>query len=309
MLRDRWIAIPFAAAFLLVAVLVLLQFRTRQQQVPAQAKVAATPSPANGQVLVAPLFDLDRMIQQYERRGADVLNADLAQKDFEAELLEFKKSGKTMWHSEKWMKPPEYYASLTTAALAEESFSDNVFYLEMSIYENPKYGVSRLRILHNGFAELFRRKDMWEGIVHAWDICSARLKSDSDLDTIVRSAQYLNGLSDFCLMDEFKGQTRDHQAAYFTAAFGAVRHFHDYAHQFKEEGLLKSTGVKIPFYGEPMRVVEFCLVLGMDMDAEASERATARLGAMRLSSKQNFDELLNYLDQSIAELQQIKVKQ
>ncbi len=100
--------------------------------------------------------------------------------------LEKKEGGMTKWGSDKWMKSPEYYQRLETPKLAEECFSDPLFGFEMTIYNDPMDGYLSLETFHNGFAELFRREDMWKGILHACDFLSSKINTDSDLRTIVR---------------------------------------------------------------------------------------------------------------------------
>src|SRR4030066_66647 len=114
---------------------------------------------------VSPTLELDDLITSFEE---EIIEESEEQFHLAIEIMklkDYKKSGGTMWGSEKWMKDLDYYKSLKTTELAEECFSRPTYSIEVTIFDDPRIGLERLRIFHNGFQVLFQRNDMWEGIL------------------------------------------------------------------------------------------------------------------------------------------------
>jgi hypothetical protein len=129
--------------------------------------------------------------RQYER-----------EKPAEIEVLEesverwraWRRAGKTMWGSDKWMKEPKYYQGLKTPELAKECFGDTIFGNTVRAYLQPRFGIVCLKEMHNGFAELFQREEMGAGVLAAYEDLGAQLQPDADLNTIVRVSMTLDAM-------------------------------------------------------------------------------------------------------------------
>lgn len=91
------------------------------------------------------------------------------------------RDGKTLWSSEKWMKPASYYQGLDTETLAKECFSEPIFAFEMIAFAgHEKAAFARLKVMHNEFAELFKRPDMWKGILVVYGMLTSQIYPGAD---------------------------------------------------------------------------------------------------------------------------------
>ena len=154
----------FTGIVLLISTTILVCNPANSEE-PAGKEIAVVLDPAFGGTET-------RAVGQYKLIEKEVTLAVV----FESEnrLQGVKSRGETLWGSEKWVKDSAYYQSLDTCRLAEECFK-GLFYNEMNIYDHPEAGFARLKIMHNGFAELFKREDMWKGILHAYEYLGAGL--------------------------------------------------------------------------------------------------------------------------------------
>ncbi len=132
---------------------------------------------------VRPTFELAEIIREYERSEAPPIEGLTESAE---RWRAFRNEGKTMWGSEKWMKAPEDYQKMPTSELAADCFSRSVFATTILKYKEPQFGIQTLTIMHDGFAELFERDDLWTGIHSAYGDLGSQLTPDADLATVVR---------------------------------------------------------------------------------------------------------------------------
>lgn len=269
-------------------------------QVLDDIEVEEDSSPSDSIVQVAPLLALDRLVEIYEHGIPPALQAEIALREFRETFRNAKASGETLWGSENWMKSRQYYESLETTALAEECFDRPTFYFTMRIYDNPRFAFARLEIMHEGFAELFRRDDMWKGLVHAFDVSASRLVPESDLMTIIQASGHLDALSrNLYLIPEFQDQVRGHEQEFYEASFSALKSFRDYILAFDPQ----RQGASIPFFGEADRTAEGTLLLLSQIDPERYDEIAPKLKEFRMSPEQSMDELREFLDMTIEALE------
>jgi hypothetical protein len=220
--------------------------------------------------------------------------ADAALVKYERALLEMKKNGETMWNAEKWMKPPEYYASLSTSTLAQQCFEKPIFGFEMGIFDDNRFGFQRLRILHNGFAELFHREDMWKGILAAYDHMSSRIVPGSDLTTIVSISVNFDEMGALYQLPAFKKQVEGREAIFLAANLRAVKQYRRCLDNYVPE--------KIGFYCEPCSVAEVALMLAEKIDPKRFAEVAPAIQNVRWTKAQDIEDLKKYLDLVIKSL-------
>jgi hypothetical protein len=121
---------------------------------------------------------------------------------------EYRRVGKTMWGSEKWMKEPKYYQGLKTPELARECFRDSVFATEILKYREPQFGLVCHKVMHDGFAELLGRDDLWRGIIGVYEHLGGELTADADLKTVVRVSLTFEALTALYRDPAFKKQVK-----------------------------------------------------------------------------------------------------
>jgi hypothetical protein len=209
--------------------------------------------------------------------------------------IAWKKAGKTLWGSERWMKPPEYYQSLTTEQLAKECFERTIFGHEMTIFNDPAFGFIRLEIHHNGFAELFKRDDMWKGVLDIYYQCSSNIDAQSDLQTIVINVIHLDGMTAIYNYPPFKAQLKGHELEFLTANVLVLKQCLNFLNTYDP----KAYGIKTdtpPFYGEVNSIARVALMLTKDIDPALHSKIETEIKNYRWSNEQKNEYLKQYLE-------------
>jgi hypothetical protein len=232
--RKTTLTISITVVFLITTVSLIILKHTfhKSQQLKSIPKATSKPIMANKEegikiiskqtlvstpdpnFTVSPTFEMAKLMELFEKGIAEEAEKE---SDWAAEILkmqEAKKSGKTMWGSEKWMKEPNYYKKLETPALAEECFSKPIFALETAIFDNPRFGYERVKVFHNGFAELFSREDMWNGILHVYDYLLSKIDPNSNLSTIVEVSSNLESIATLYTISPFKEQVKGRETIF-----------------------------------------------------------------------------------------------
>ena len=132
------------------------------------------------------------------------------------------------------MKEPSYYRSLPTTELAIECFS-GVFAMEVHLFDNPRWAFQRLRIRHDGFAELLQREDMWKGVLAAYDHFSSTLTPESSLVEIMKAAMTLDALGTLYALEFFREQVRGREEVFLGACLLTLRRFRSYLESNERE--------------------------------------------------------------------------
>jgi len=209
--------------------------------------------------------------------------------------IAWKNAGKTLWKSETWMKPPEYYQSLTTEQLAKECFERTIFGHEMTIFNDPAFGFIRLEIHHNGFAELFKRDDMWKGILDTYYQCSSNIDPESDLRTVVASFIHLEGMTAIYTYPPFQAQLKLHEADFLAANIYVLKQCLNFLNTYDS----KTYGIKTdlpPFYGEVHSIARVALMLTKDIDPVLHSKIETEIKNYNWPYEQKSEYLRQYLE-------------
>ena len=224
----------------------------------------------------------------------DNADIDLELKKSELKWKKYRNSGGTLWNSEKWMKPPEYYKKLTTSDLLDECFSQPIFYLEMQIYDNPQLGIQRLNIMHNGFNEAFQRNDLWSGLLNYYQ--TFNISTSDSTQSIVSKTQTISQLSKlFVYLPILKKQIKGHENAIANAQFRSITPFVNYLDNTRRYDW-NAVGL---FYGEPVLIIDSALLLAQFDSKQALISKIAQLKAKYLAGKQDRDSLNDFLKEAI----------
>jgi hypothetical protein len=248
---------------------------------------------SDSHLTVSPTFELDDLITSFEE---EIIEESEEQFNFALEIKkmkDYKKKGGTMWGSEKWMKDLDYYKSLKTRELSEECFSRSIYSFEVSIFDDPRIGLERLRIFHNGFQVLFQRDDMWEGILHTYEYLSSKLNLESDLRTIVRASGNLDDLRVLYSFPEFKEQVKGREEMFLSANLQVLKKFAWYLENYDPKKL--GTGGSPGFFGEPCSVAQVALMLTKQVDPQRYNSTESEIKSVRWPEEQNIQDLKEFI--------------
>ncbi len=258
-------------------------------------------APTNGAADVAydaarpvnPTYGLEKLVEGYEKE----LILDAESKSAKSLMItgwtKRKKSGYTRWGSNAWMKSPEYYRKLHTKALVEECFSRGIFQNEMGIYNKPMVGIESLRLFHNGFAELFGREDMWEGILHLYDHLSAHLHPEAELVQIASASGHLDALRYLYLFPPLKDQVKGREKVFLQAHLRVLRKFQNYLNNYDPMrlGTERSRG----FFREPCGIASVALLLAKQVDPQEYAKLEPAITRVRWPIEQNDEDLKSFI--------------
>lgn len=257
------------------------------------------PAPEQVPIMVSPTFELDAMISKYESDGTRSTREQVDLAESELRWQEWKRQGKTMWGSETWMKEPEYYQKLDTLKLAEECFERPTFGFQMTIYDNPQYGFITLKIMHNGFAELFQREDMWKGILHVYEQLSLELKPENNLGKIIEVSLNLFALHRLYELSEFKGQVRGREELFLRANIEVLKQYSSFIDSFDPEKI----GTPTPFFTEPVAVARVALMLHKQVNPSQYDKTEPVIKPIRWSQQQNMSDVKQFIDLVIKQIE------
>ena len=270
----------------------------------SDAKPATSSEPIRN---VSPTLGLAELTEFFEQ---DVIEDARRQANIAAKRLrwlDLKKSGTTKWGSDKWMKEPDYYKQLETRELAQECFSRATFGFEMTIYNDPMYGYCSLEIFHNGFAELFKREDMWKGILHVYDFLSLKLNPQSDLRTIVRVSNHFMAFQELYRIPSFKEQVKGREAIFLQANLQVLKRYRRYLEDYDPVAL--GTKGSPGFFGEPCSVARVALMLAKQVAPQKYAAIEPALGRVRWAKEQKVEDLKSYINLVIEGFDGIVVNQ
>jgi hypothetical protein len=248
---------------------------------------------SDSQLTVSPTLELDDLITRFEK---EIFEESEEQSNLATAIIkmkDYKKSGGTLWGSEKWMKDLDYYKSLKTTALAEECFSRPIYSFEVNIFDDPRIGLERLRIFHNGFQVLFQRDDMWEGILRAYEYLSSKLNLESDLKTIVIASGTLDALRVLYGFPEFKEQAKGREEMFLSANVRVLKKFAWYLENYDPKKL--GTGGSPGFFREPCSVAQVALMLTKQVDPQRYNSIESEIKSVRWPEEQNVQDLKEFI--------------
>jgi hypothetical protein len=213
--------------------------------------------------------------------------------------LKYKKSGKSLWNSQHWMREPDHYKRLDTPNLAQKCFERTILCNELGIFDDPAFGLQRVRIMHNGFAELFSRTDMWKGILCVFEQASATVADPrSDLKQIVHAASTIDSLCTLCRLSPLREQIKGNEAVFLKVQLQVLKRFKAKLDAHHAKGI----GASIGFFREPCSVANMSLVFLRQTDPKKYEGIVPRIKRVRFPRKQDAEDLRAYLNMIIMDL-------
>jgi len=248
------------------------------------------------QILVSPLYGLDDMLQTFTTEAA-ANAATWADLDATREKwLAFKKAGGTKWGSDKWMKTPEYYQKLPTTVLIRECFSTPTFWAEVNIYDDRRFGVESLRIFHNGFAELFRRDDLWQAVIQLYSDLGRKIDPDTPVQELVTATMHLDTLEVLYLYTPLRTQVRGREALFAQANLDVVKRYVSYLDNYSTA---TARGAGPLFLGEACTLVKVALMLISQTDLGKYIMARTQLSRTIWTTKQEPKQLREFLRSAV----------
>jgi len=251
--------------------------------------IPQTPEP---KLVVSPTHELDDIIESFEKELIEESQRVMDYVEAEAEWRVYRRDGGTCWGSEEWMKTPEYYSELDTQALAVECYERTIFAHEMTIYDDPKLGWICLKIMHDGFAELFRRPDLWKGILAVYDMQASKLNPSNDLLAIRSASLTLHSLHVLYTLPEFKQQVQGREKEFLQAHVKVLKMYRDYIDRFDPEHV----GASVPFFMEPVVVGEVSLMLLKQVNPSAYAHVEPVIRQIKWPQKQDLKDIRNFLE-------------
>ena len=261
--------------------------------VPA-AMISTVVSPAATRGVVDPTEGLEALMAGSQEDMAQSAERALGLAQKRDEWQAKKNGGYTRWGSQSWMKDPEYYAKLETEALAEECFARSVFKSEMSLYEEPAVGMESLKIFHNGFAELFRRDDMWKGILHAYAKLGEQISPDASLAQIVTASGHLEELRKLYVLSPLREQIQGREKLFLAANIQVLVRYQHYLRNYNAArlGTNGSPGV----FREPCSVAQVAMMLAKRVDPQRYAGIERVLTSVRWGEEQKVEDLRSFVD-------------
>ncbi len=245
-------------------------------QAPAAPEPVAPPPPRSAYER-NPMLQLSTLIEAFESGLTYDGASSPALAEAEKELLEFKENGGSFWGARSWMEEPEYYRDLSSATLADECFSRPIVAQDMEVHDDPQLVFKRLEIMHNGFAELFRRRDMFVGIQLVYGKLAERIAPDAPAGQIRRAAAALKSLREFYKFPVFRTQAHGHEQDFLDLNLQVLRSFLACLEALPE-GV---SGDELPFFDEPFAVAQVAMMLARHIDIEQFTRIAPEILAAR----------------------------
>ena len=243
--------------------------------------------------VVDPTYELGDIVESVQNELIQKGERLVMYSETEQRWREYRRNGGTSWGSENWMKAPEYYRKLDTPALALECYDEeSVFPFEVSIYNDPQFGFIHMKVMHDGFAELFQRPDMWKGLLAVYREKASKLNPDADLDTIVSASMTLDSLRVLYTMPEFKPQFKGREKEFLQAHVEVLKKYRDYIDKFDPE----KVGSPTPFFGEAGSVGRVALLLLEQVDPSAYARVEPIVRRLKWPEKQDMKDIRNFLE-------------
>jgi hypothetical protein len=240
---------------------------------------------------IDPLFGVDEVARSFERSLEQNAAARLRYAAFEADLREQRRAGVLMYGAEDWMRPVSYYQQLDTEALAIECFSRSMLEWELGIFDDPTLGYIRVKVMHDGFAELFDRADFWKGLVRAHQMHTDKLQPTQSLQQVVRTAHFFDSMVLLVQVPEIQEKLKGKELELVKVQLQAVEQFIDYIRNFDPA----AAGYPTPFYGEPVSLVQASLALASRANAPGAAQAQAHLQQIRFPREQRVADIEQFL--------------
>jgi hypothetical protein len=274
--------------------------RSTPHEPGANLHLASSPLEYEESFPVAPALELPAWISTYEKGGAgNELSPRLREK--EAQWLELRKNGKTMWGSEKWMKEPDYYRRLSTRQLIHECFERPIIGFELMKYDDANLGLLSAKTFHNGFAELLGRKDLADGIIFAFEQSAAMIADPTnDLPTAVRASVNIECLCTLCRLSPVRDQIKGREASMLSTCVQVLK---SYKAILNARMSGKESESSLGFFCEPCNVATMALVFLKQIDPAKYEAIAPTIRRVRFPKAQREQDLRAYCEMILTYLE------
>lgn len=253
---------------------------------------------ANKIILVAPAYGIDQMIKKFNQKTVS-LEREQEYEKIRSHFIDMKDRGEISIPA-SLIKPSGHYASLDTETLARECFSGSYFANIMGVYATHEdVAFIRLRVFHDGFAELFSRSDMWKGILSVYKMLVKNLDPKMAKIDIINTTTTLDSLTHLYFFPPFKEQLYGREEIFLEANLEALKRFKSFIENYHPTGSM----MKIPFYREPFSVARVALMLQQRTNPQNYYAIIPDLAGVRFSSEQKTTDIKKYLDLVIPALE------
>jgi hypothetical protein len=242
--------------------------------------------------IVVPMGGLDELMEMFEKETV------LDPRE-EAEFESFERKARAHYDAKgrpEWMKDAKYYKKLDTPELAEECLSRPSFFpSRVRIYNDPRYGMSRLKAEHPGFDELFKRKDMWRGILHANEYLSSKLDpNERDKGKALSYAEALGTLRYLYALPPLKEQIKGKERLFLASNLRVLKRF---------KWFIENANAKVFIYPEPVWASEVPLILARRVDPQRYARIEPTIMSVRFTQEQRIQDVLGFISLVIDSLE------
>ena len=231
------------------------------------------------------------------------VNIDLTK--YEANVRESLANGTTerAWQNLDPNLTVEECKKLTTAKLAQVCFSTSLLTRHLLATSNrPVYVFAMLKIRYHCYGELFERDDLWKGVLDAYSLYAAALETKGDPNKVIDSIMGLNELPNVFQYNKMREQLNGKEIQFVRAQLEALKKIRSFIKDDKDDSTVSST----PFFSvtAPMSLVNHSLVFMEKVSKDKSKPAIDNISRLRLTKTPKMKEVKNYIDISIAEIEQ-----
>ncbi|MBN1974385.1 MAG: hypothetical protein JW787_12150 [Sedimentisphaerales bacterium] len=225
---------------------------------------------------------------------------DLTQ--FEVDLRKSLADGKiSAWQNLVPKLTREECAQMPTSELAGVCFSTSLFTRLLLIYDRPVYAFSAAKIRCPCYEELFRRDDLWKGVLSAYSLYSSGLNPKGEPNDVIDAVMGLSNLPLFFQYPKMRQQLEGREILFIRAQLEALKKFRSFITDDEDESLVSSS----PFFKltTSISLVNYSLVLIQKISADKSKSVIDNISKLRLSRTPKMKEIKNYVDVSLAEIE------
>jgi len=239
-------------------------------------------------------------VAKFEKNDPKLVSALARFKQKQAQAKQERPGWKPPWEGYKRTKSRRYYEKLGTTDLATQCFSTSLWARETLIYDEPRYGVVRAGIYHDGFSVLYQRSDFWDGIAAVYRHLSQKLgkaKGEKERMDILCNLQTMQHAYTYPL---FRERLKGHEKALLRANLLALKAVLSYTREAKQQQ-------EGPFWGAGVAYGLSCPVSALlkRLDPEKYSRLLGRLHRAELSfTKPDPAQVETYIELFIARVEQ-----
>ncbi len=167
----------------------------------------------------------------------------------------------------------------------------------LGLFEDPRLGIESLRVFHNGFAELFSRDDLWQGMLFLYADLTRRINLEAELEEIVTVSGHFDALEALYLHTQLRDQIRGRENLFLEVNLDALRRYAWYLDKYDPKRL--GTNGSPGFFGEPCSLVKVALLLTAEIDPAKYAVARDQLGKTLWDETQDVERLRDFLHAAI----------